>query len=196
MVLTKVKIKKRNMKTKRRKRVNKAKGKEKYVKEKIKLIEQISQKQDPPLPPELIHEIASKFAMPIIKDYERRHKSFRLAAKEREKLIFMTQLDMLEQDDGLYNPNNEAVANTINKAYRIFSSRDLETYPGLKGFAIMIFNGLRFMRNYNGENTREYEKTKKFFIKFLNNVFDKNIDESISDEDLTSDQILFSLYEI
>ena len=106
----------------------------------------------------------------------------------------MEYLDMLEQNDGTYDPNNEDVANAMNMAYRLFSARDLQNYPGLKDFARMILYGLKFVGNHNGENTTGYKKTKRFFIKFLNNVFNKNINERISDDELVSNQILDSLY--
>jgi len=115
-------------------------------------------------------------------------------AKDRKKLMFMAQLDMLEQDDGVYDPNNKDIANAMSTAYRIFSANDLQNYPGIKDFARMIFYGLKYMGNQDDENSSEYKKTKRFFIKFVNNVLNKNINERISDEDLVTDEILNNLY--
>jgi len=153
-------------------------------------IKRDARRHDPPLPSELTDQIIDELSKSTIKDYASRHRSSRQTAKNNKKFMFMVQLDMLEQDDGVYNPNSEDVANTMNTAYRIFSARDLQNYPGLKDFARMIFYGLRFMGNQGGENTTEYKKTKRFFIKFLNNVFNKNIDERISDDELVSDRVL------
>lgn len=165
------------------------KGKQDFRK-RIVIIKRDALRHDPPLPSELTDQIIDEFSKSTIKDYESRHRSSRRTAKNNKKFMFMAQLDMLEQDDGVHNPNNEDVANAMNKAYRIFSARDLEDYPGLKDFSRMIFYGLRFMGNQGGENTAEYKKTKRFFIKFLNNVFNKNIDERISDRELVADEIL------
>jgi len=146
------------------------------------------------LPDELTDQIRNEFSRATIKDYESRHRSPRRMAKDRKKSMFMAQLDMLEQDDGVYDPNNKDIANAMSTAYRIFSANDLQNYPGLNDFARMIFYGLKYMGNQDDENSSEYKKTKRFFIKFTNNVLNKNIDERISDEDLVADEILNNLY--
>ncbi len=194
------KIKKRKKIKSRSKLRNKSntqkrgKGTKQDFRRRIVSIKRDARRHDPPLPTELTDQIVNELSKSTIKDYESKHRSSRQSAKNNKKFMFMAQLDMLDQDDGVYNPNNENVANAMNKAYRIFSARDLQNYPGLKDFSRMIFYGLRFMGNQGGENTAEYKKTKQFFIKFLNNIFNKNIDERISDDELVSDQILNGLY--
>ena len=43
--------------------------------------------------------------------------------------------------------------------------------PGLNDFARMIFYGLKYMGNQDDENSSEYKKTKRFFIKFTNKIY-------------------------
>ena len=185
---SRIRSKKVNSKNKR------GKGTKQDFRRRIVTIKRDSRRHDPPLPSELTDQIIDKFAKSTIKDYENRYYSSRQSKKDRQKLLFMAKLDMIEQDDGVYNPNNENVANTINTAYRIFSANDLQKYPGLKSFARMIFYGLKFMGNFDGENTNEYKKTKRFFIKFLNIIFNLNILENISDHELINDELLNNFY--